>query len=57
MAWTVEFDPQAEKELDRLDSQQAKRILKYLFERIATDEDPRFLLSFGNQQNQIISGH
>ena len=41
MAWTVEFDPQAEKELDRLDSQQAKRILKYLFERIATDEDPR----------------
>jgi mRNA interferase RelE/StbE len=41
MAWRVEFDAQADKELDRLDPQYAKRILKYLFERIATDKDPR----------------
>lgn len=41
MAWTVEFDRQAEKELDRIDPQYAKRILKYLSERIATDKDPR----------------
>jgi mRNA interferase RelE/StbE len=53
MAWTVEFDPQAEKELDRLDSQQAKRILKYLFERIATDKDPR---RFGDPLRSNLAG-
>jgi mRNA interferase RelE/StbE len=53
MAWTVEFDPQAEKELDRLDSKQAKRILKYLFERIAADEDPR---RFGDPLRSNLAG-
>jgi len=53
MAWTVEFDPQAEKELDRLDSQQVKRILKYLFERIATDKDPR---RFGDPLRSNLAG-
>ena len=41
MAWTVEFDPSAEKELDKLDPQQAKRILKFLFERVSYLDDPR----------------
>lgn len=41
MAWTVELDPSAEKELDKLDSQRAKRILQFLFERVAHLEDPR----------------
>ena len=41
MAWKVEFQKDAEKELARIDRQQAKRILRYLFERIATEEDPR----------------
>ena len=41
MAWKVEFESQAEKELAQLDPQHVKRILKYLNERIATDEDPR----------------
>ena len=41
MAWTVELDPAAEKELDKLDPQQARRILKFLFERIAHLDDPR----------------
>ena len=41
MAWRIEFDPAAEKELDRLDSQQAERILKFLFERVLTLDDPR----------------
>jgi len=41
MAWTVEFDPSAEKELDKLDHQQAKRILKFLFERVSYLDDPR----------------
>ena len=41
MAWTVELDPAAEKELDKLDSQQAKRILRFLFERVTHLDDPR----------------
>jgi mRNA interferase RelE/StbE len=41
MAWTVELDPSARKELDKLDPQQAKRILRFLFERISHLEDPR----------------
>jgi len=41
MAWTVELDPSVEKELDKLDPQQAKHILKFLFERVAHLDDPR----------------
>ena len=41
MAWTVELDPAVEKELDKLDPQQARRILKFLFERVAHLDDPR----------------
>jgi mRNA interferase RelE/StbE len=41
MAWIIEFDPSAEKELDKLDPQQAKRILKFLFDRVANLDDPR----------------
>lgn len=41
MAWTVELDPAVEKELDKLDPQQAKRILNFLFERVAHLDDPR----------------
>jgi mRNA interferase RelE/StbE len=41
MAWTVELDPSAEKELDKLDPQHAKRILLFLFERVSHLDDPR----------------
>lgn len=41
MAWKVELDPAAERELDKLDPQVAKRILKFLFERVAQLDDPR----------------
>lgn len=41
MAWTVDLDPAVEKELDKLDPQQARRILKFLFERVAHLDDPR----------------
>ena len=40
MAWTVELDPAVEKELNKLDPQQAKRILRFLFERITHLDDP-----------------
>ena len=41
MAWTVELDPAVEKELTKLDPQQAKRILQFLFERITHLDNPR----------------
>lgn len=41
MAWTVELDRRADKDLARLDRQDARRILKFLSERIATRDDPR----------------
>ena len=53
MAWRVEFESQAENELGRLDPQYTKRILKYLFERIATDEDPR---RFGDPLRSNLAG-
>lgn len=41
MAWKVELSPGADRELGKLDPQQARRILKFLFERVARLEDPR----------------
>jgi mRNA interferase RelE/StbE len=41
MAWKVEIDPAAERELDKLDPQIARRILKFLHSRIAPLVDPR----------------
>ena len=43
MAWQIEFDPAAVKELARLDKQVAHRIVAFLRERIATADDPRTL--------------
>ena len=39
--WSIEFDRQAARELGDLDGQVAKRILKFLNERLAQLEDPR----------------
>ena len=41
MAWKVELDEAAEYELDKLDRQVARRILSFLFERVAQLDDPR----------------
>lgn len=41
MVWRVEFSPAADRELDKLDPQHAKRVLKFLFERVAALDDPR----------------
>ena len=53
MPWKVEFEREAEKELSRIDRQHTKRILKYLFERIASPDDPR---RFGEALKQNLSG-
>jgi mRNA interferase RelE/StbE len=41
MAWKVELDPAAEKALDKLDPQIARRILSFLHGRLSMLEDPR----------------
>lgn len=41
MAWRVELAPAAERELDKIDPQTARRILAFLHERVARLEDPR----------------
>jgi mRNA interferase RelE/StbE len=41
MAWSIRFDRQAERDLDHLDPQIARRINRFLFERIASLENPR----------------
>ena len=41
MAWKVELDKAAENELDKLDPQMARRILSFLFDRVAKLDDPR----------------
>ena len=41
MAWKIELEKAAAKELDKLDPQVTRRILKFLHERVAPLEDPR----------------
>jgi mRNA interferase RelE/StbE len=41
MAWKIEFSVDAERELGKLDKQQAKRILKFLQERVSKLDNPR----------------
>ena len=41
MARKVELDEAAEHELDKLDPQVARRILSFLFDRVAKLDDPR----------------
>ena len=41
MAWKVELDSAAERDLDKLDPQMAMRILAFLHGRIAPLDDPR----------------
>ena len=41
MAWKVELSSLAQKNLDQLDPQIARRILSFLHERVAPLDDPR----------------
>ena len=41
MAWKVELSALAQKNLDQLDPQIARRILSFLFERVEQLDDPR----------------
>jgi mRNA interferase RelE/StbE len=41
MAWDVEVSPRAQRQLDELDKPVARRISKFLYERIGKFDDPR----------------
>lgn len=41
MTWRIEFDRAAARELDKLGHEPAKRIARFLFERVAPLDDPR----------------
>ena len=43
MTWTVEFLPEAAKDLRKLDRAVAQRLLKFLDERVRRGDDPRAL--------------
>ncbi|MBR6625923.1 MAG: type II toxin-antitoxin system RelE/ParE family toxin [Mailhella sp.] len=51
--WQIEYAEKAARELLKIDRQAAKRIKKYLDERIATDEDPR---RFGEALAENLAG-
>lgn len=41
MGYRIEFDPRAERELAKLDREVARRIVRFLRERVALLDDPR----------------
>jgi mRNA interferase RelE/StbE len=41
MAWKIEFEPAAQRELDKLDSPIRRRILKFLYEGVGKLDNPR----------------
>lgn len=43
MAYAVELSAEVERELERLDAQHARRILKFLHQRVAKLDDPRVI--------------
>jgi mRNA interferase RelE/StbE len=51
--WRVEFDRDAARDLRKLDAQAQRDILRYLRERIATDQDPR---QFGHALTGDLKG-
>ena len=53
MAWKVEFEKSAKKELKSLDNAAQIKILRYLRKRIATNKDPR---RFGDPLGKDLAG-
>jgi mRNA interferase RelE/StbE len=41
LAWKIDFTPEAEKQLSKIDRPSARHIINFLSERIAPAEDPR----------------
>ena len=52
MAWLIKFDPKAVKELKKLDKVTQKRIINYLKQKVAVQDNPRLFgkVLTGNKQ-------
>ncbi|MDR2032636.1 MAG: type II toxin-antitoxin system RelE/ParE family toxin [Azoarcus sp.] len=50
MAWKLEFDPTAERELGKVNPQIARRILAFLHDRVARLDDPHSI-------GEALKGH
>ena len=53
MAWRVEWEDEAVKELKKLDARVQRNIVRYLGEKIATEDDPR---RFGDPLRKDLKG-
>lgn len=53
MAWQINFEDSAVKELCKLDKQIQKNILRYLRDRVAVEDDPR---RFGQALRNNLAG-
>jgi mRNA interferase RelE/StbE len=53
LAWTIEFEERAERDLSTLDKSIQREILRYLEIRIANSHDPR---AFGHALSHNLSG-
>jgi mRNA interferase RelE/StbE len=51
--WTIEFDERAQRDLSKLDKPAAKRIRRFLEDRIAPSQDPR---AFGKPLQHNLAG-
>jgi mRNA-degrading endonuclease RelE of RelBE toxin-antitoxin system len=56
MAWNLEFDPAAIKDLDRLDNQVRNRILTFIKTRLANADDPTKLGRILHGRKSKING-
>ena len=53
MVWEIEWEDEAVKELKKLDARAQRNIVRYLREKIATDQDPR---RFGGPLRKELKG-
>ncbi len=53
MAWRVEWEDEAVKELKKLDTKARRTIVRFMRDKIATDEDPR---RFGDPLRKDLKG-
>jgi len=53
LVWKIEWEEEAVKELKKLDARAQRNIVRYLREKIATDQDPR---RFGDPLRKELKG-
>ena len=53
MAWRVEWEDEAVKEIKKLDARARRNIVRFLREKIATEDDPR---RFGDPLRKDLKG-